>query len=92
MNNGDDTAYYLSLSFRTVAIEANPQLVEQAKLRFAREIASGRLHILNIGITDREGASILDLRDELALGFVRPSLRIVGQLAPSPNPSAMYAV
>jgi FkbM family methyltransferase len=55
MNNGDDTAYYLSLGFRTVAIEANPQLVEQAKLRFAREIASGRLHILNIGITDREG-------------------------------------
>ena len=55
MNNGDDTAYYLSLGFRTVAIEANPELVEQAKARFAREIASGRLIILNIGIADREG-------------------------------------
>jgi FkbM family methyltransferase len=55
MNNGDDTAYYLSLGFRTVAIEANPELVEQAKTRFAAEIASGRLIILNIGITDRDG-------------------------------------
>jgi FkbM family methyltransferase len=55
MNNGDDTAYYLSLGFRTVAIEANPELVEQAKLRFGREIASGRLIILNVGIADREG-------------------------------------
>jgi FkbM family methyltransferase len=55
MNNGDDSAYYLSLGFRTVAIEANPALVEQAKLRFAREIASGRLIILNVGVADREG-------------------------------------
>jgi FkbM family methyltransferase len=55
MNNGDDSAFYLSLGFRTIAIEANPELVEQAKARFAREIASGRLIILNIGIADREG-------------------------------------
>jgi FkbM family methyltransferase len=55
MNNGDDTAYYLSLGFRTVAIEANPELVKQAKSRFAREIESARLIILNIGMADREG-------------------------------------
>ena len=55
MNNGDDTSYYLSLGFRTVSIEADPELVEQAKLRFAHEIATGLLTILNIGIADREG-------------------------------------
>ena len=55
MNNGDDTAYYLSLGFRTIAIEANPELVEHAKSRFARETASGRLIVLNIGIADHEG-------------------------------------
>jgi FkbM family methyltransferase len=55
MNNGDDSAYYLSLGFRTVAIEANPELVKYAKARFAHEIASERLIILNIGIADREG-------------------------------------
>jgi hypothetical protein len=55
MNNGDDTAYYLSLGFRVVSIEANPELIEQAELRFAREIDSGRRTILNIGVADQEG-------------------------------------
>jgi FkbM family methyltransferase len=55
MNNGDDTAYYLWLGFRVVAIEANPFLVEHAKARFACDMASGRLTILNVGIADREG-------------------------------------
>jgi FkbM family methyltransferase len=55
MNNGDDTAYYLSLGLRTVAIEANPELVRQAKSRFAKELALGRLIILNVGIANREG-------------------------------------
>jgi hypothetical protein len=40
MNNGDDTACFLSLGFRTVAIEANPELVKYAKARFAHEIVS----------------------------------------------------
>jgi FkbM family methyltransferase len=56
MNNGDDTAYYLSREFRVVAIEAHPVLVEQTSRRFKREIATGDLIILNIGISDREGA------------------------------------
>jgi FkbM family methyltransferase len=55
MNNGDDTAYYLSLGFRVVSIEANPELVHQAKVRFAREIESGRLTIMAIDVADREG-------------------------------------
>jgi FkbM family methyltransferase len=55
MNNGDDTAYYLSLGFRTVAIEANPELVRQASLRFTKELESDRLIILNVGVSDREG-------------------------------------
>jgi FkbM family methyltransferase len=55
MNNGDDTAYYLWCGFRTIAIEANPELVEQAKVRFAKEIAEERLILLNIGITASEG-------------------------------------
>jgi FkbM family methyltransferase len=56
MNNGDDTAYYLSRGFRVVAIEAHPVLVEQTSRRFKREIATCDLIILNIGISDREGA------------------------------------
>jgi FkbM family methyltransferase len=55
MNNGDDTAYYLSRGFRVIAIEANPLLVEQGSQRFEREIAAGDLVILSIGVSDREG-------------------------------------
>lgn len=58
MNNGDDTAYYLHLGFRVVAIEANPLLVEQARERFSIEVSSGRLTILNIGIADTSGNAV----------------------------------
>ena len=43
MNNGDDTAYYLSRGHRVVAIEANPLLAREVAVRFHTEIAAGRL-------------------------------------------------
>ena len=55
MNNGDDSAYYLSKGFRVVAIEANPVLVEKAQVRFEREIATGQLVIEGIAIADEIG-------------------------------------
>ena len=55
MNNGDDTAYYLARGYRVVAIEANPLLAKQGAERFAAEVAGGRLKILNVGVSDREG-------------------------------------
>jgi len=55
MNNGDDAAYYLSLGYRVVAVEANPVLVAQGLERFAKEVAAGALTILNIGISNQEG-------------------------------------
>ncbi|MGB0103092.1 MAG: FkbM family methyltransferase [Candidatus Sulfotelmatobacter sp.] len=56
MNNGDDTAYYLSRGFRVLAIEANPVLVEQASRRFEREISVGALSILNVGVSAAGGS------------------------------------
>ena len=55
MNTGDDTAYYLRLGYRVVAIEANPTLVMTAADRFRSEIADGRLVIRNVGIAPEEG-------------------------------------
>ena len=55
MNNGDDTAYYLSRGYRVIAIEANPVMAEDGAKRFATEVAGGRLKILNVGVSDREG-------------------------------------
>ena len=44
-NNGDDIPYYLKKSDLVVAVEANPLLVEEIKVRFADEISAGRLAI-----------------------------------------------
>jgi FkbM family methyltransferase len=55
MNNGDDTAYYLTKGCQVVAIEANSVLCEQATQRFKAEIADGRCTIINIGVADQIG-------------------------------------
>ncbi len=55
MHNGDDTAYYLHRGFRVLAIDANPQACADARGRFQEELSSGRLTILNVGITAEPG-------------------------------------
>jgi FkbM family methyltransferase len=55
MNNGDDSAYYLSRGCRVIAVEANPTLAERARERFRAEIASGRMVLEAVGIVDRPG-------------------------------------
>jgi FkbM family methyltransferase len=49
-HNGDDSAYYLYLGARVVAVEANPILALQGRRRFASEIAAGSLTILNAAV------------------------------------------
>jgi FkbM family methyltransferase len=55
MNNGDDTAYYLSRGFDVIALEANPTLCDSAMSRFATAIGEGRLTIHNAAIWDKAG-------------------------------------
>jgi FkbM family methyltransferase len=55
MHNGTDSAYYLSLGHRVVAIEANPSFVERGRRRFAREIETGQLTIVAAGIAEHPG-------------------------------------
>jgi FkbM family methyltransferase len=55
MNNGDDTAHYLSHGFSVVALEANPTLCARARSRFQTEIDCGRLKILHAAISDTTG-------------------------------------
>ena len=55
MNNGDDTAYYLSQGFNVVALDANPTLCERAQSRFRTAIDGGRLKILNAAIWEKDG-------------------------------------
>jgi FkbM family methyltransferase len=55
MNNGDDSAYYLSKGYKVIAVEANPILARHARARFRAEIASRQMVIEHLGIWDRPG-------------------------------------
>lgn len=46
MHKGEDTLYYLKKGFRVVAFEANPALVSECRARFASELQSGRVSII----------------------------------------------
>ena len=56
MNNGDDVAYYLLKGHRVIGVEANPDLCAEVEERFAREIESGRLKVLNVALAEEESA------------------------------------
>lgn len=55
MNNGDDTAFYLSRGFKVIAIEANPALCANATRRFRAAIDDDRLTIVNAAIWNKTG-------------------------------------
>lgn len=52
LHKGEDTDFYLKKGFEVVAFEANPGLVAHCKRRFATELASGRLTIVEGAIMD----------------------------------------
>ncbi len=55
MHNGDDTAYYLHRGFNVVAVEADPDLAEAGRKRFASAIEGNRLTIVNKAIAAEAG-------------------------------------
>lgn len=57
MNNGDDTAYYLARGYKVVAVEADPELCRSAAQRFARQIQTCQLTLLNVAIATQPGFS-----------------------------------
>jgi FkbM family methyltransferase len=46
LHRGEDSAYYLAKGFRVVAFEADPDLSNEARRRFAAEIESGRFTLV----------------------------------------------
>jgi FkbM family methyltransferase len=65
---GDDSACYLSRGYRVVAVEANRELVEEAKQRFPTEIAAGQLTLVNAAIWHTSNAQISFYVNDTYLG------------------------
>jgi FkbM family methyltransferase len=59
MHDGADTEFYLRKGFRVVAVEADPLLASAARERFTREIAQGRLTVVNKAVAADSGHVIL---------------------------------
>jgi FkbM family methyltransferase len=55
MHEGLDTEFYLAKGFRVVAVEANPELAEAARRKFAAAIRDRRLTIVESAIASRAG-------------------------------------
>jgi FkbM family methyltransferase len=55
MYDGADSRYYLDEGFRVVAVEANPDLVALAREKFAAELASGQLIVVDAAIAESPG-------------------------------------
>lgn len=55
VQDGKDSAYYLTRSARVIGVDASPAVCEAMKAKFAREIAEGRYQILNVGVAEARG-------------------------------------
>jgi len=67
MHTGEDTALYLAKDFDVVAIEANPALVERAKVAFADAIDTGRLRIYEAAIAEQAGSARLAVANDMTI-------------------------
>jgi FkbM family methyltransferase len=53
-HKGDDTAVYLQLGYKVIAVDANPALVAEMRSRFQEAVISGRLVLLNYAVTNED--------------------------------------
>jgi FkbM family methyltransferase len=58
LHRGEDSAYYLRKGYRVVAFEADPDLVRRAQQRFAAELSTGRLEIIEGAISESDADTI----------------------------------
>lgn len=64
MHIGKDTDFYLKKGFNVVAVEANPILIEKAKIKFKKEIEENRLIIVDKAINSSKSPVDLYISDD----------------------------
>lgn len=57
-SEGDDTAFYLAKGFRVVSVEADPEAAQKLNIRFASQLSSGQLTVLNMAAWSSSGMEL----------------------------------
>src|SRR5258707_8019854 len=70
-HHGEDTAFYLTKGFKVVAIEAHPGLCKAGREKFANDIETGRLALLNIAVAETSGPISFFESDNDVWGSIR---------------------
>lgn len=70
---GEDSAFYLALGYRVVAVEADPQSAAKLRDRFAREIGDGRLTLIEGAISESARDVTFHANPDAALGTASPA-------------------
>jgi FkbM family methyltransferase len=75
LHKGEDTAAYLAQGYRVVAFEADPALAAACRARFASDLASGRLVIVEGAIAPGDGPTVSFYRnpDHSYWGTIHPA-------------------
>ena len=67
MHRGEDSEFYLAKGFNVVAIEANPSLVAEVRMRLASDIQEGRLRIIEGAIAPTADTQRLAVADDVSV-------------------------
>jgi FkbM family methyltransferase len=70
-HRGEDTEFYLTKGFKVVAIEAHPTLYHAGRQKFAQDIDSGRLVLLNVAVAETSGPISFFESDNDVWGSIR---------------------
>lgn len=73
MHQAEDTEFYLAKGFRVVAVEASPELCEEAGRRLRAQVESGQLVIVHAAIAEKEGPVTLWLNPRAVWNTTVPS-------------------
>ena len=94
-NNGDDIPYYLLKGDVVVAVEASPALAAGLRVRFAAEIAAGRVAIENCALTVdpavNEVPFFLHRANHLLSQLPRPAPAMIAEFDETVLPAATFA-
>ncbi len=90
VSQGNDTAFYVAKGFKVIAVEADPGACELLQRRFAHQLASGDVRLLNFAASDtfgkttdfyvhdvHPGVSAVSMRPELPTGYSTRSVTTI---------------